>query len=132
MSMKTVQPTIANLEEGQLLRDANSAIARVGSHVADFMEHYKGRAAGAKGKLTIEVAFEAINAGDENECINIVTSVKESVPPRPKAVRIAFPQKQDDGLQQILMRPLALAPGEDPNQQHLDFTPSHESATAES
>ena len=132
-SRKYLPPTVANLEEGQLVRDADAAIARVGQHLAQYIEHYKTRADGAKGKVVITVDFVAVDAGEDTECLNIVTEVKESLPPRPKAIRQAFAEAQPDGLHKILMRPPPPGKGDHPDQSTFDFqaSPAAQPAVAE-
>ena len=122
--------TMVNREEGDFLKDADSALTRMQSTIAAYMEHHGTRAKGAKGVVRLDVEFIATDAGEDTEQVTICTTVRVAEPPRPKVIRQAFTQPNDDGGHILLLRRPKASAKDAPGQMFLNDTKKPEPSQA--
>ncbi len=108
--------TLALIEEGRFLDDANRDLAGLQDGFLAFVRRYGADAKGAKATLRLDITLNAQDPA--NELFGISSQSKLIQPPRPKAVSLAIVDQDEDGRECLFVRP-AGSDGETPRQMKL-------------
>ncbi len=90
------------IDEGRFMRQANRDLRELQTRMVKFLDTYKDKAKGAKGKLTIEVTVACEEPGDE--LFSVKSQIKKSVPASPASATIAMVAEDEEHQRCLFVR----------------------------
>lgn len=102
MAKQYVPLTVELVDEGLFLQQINEDLAKLQRELVKFRETYTERAAGSKGKLTIELTVCA--EPKEKDLFSLKSSTKLALPSRPAHTSMAFAGESQDEQPCLLVR----------------------------